>query len=91
MKVVLAYPKIRKRLTWSDEEIDHFIELLRFRAEIVDIQGVDAVIPRDEDDAPGLAAFIASGADYLISGDQDLLELRKDYSIESAVEFCRRL
>lgn len=88
---VLAYPKIRKRIAWSDETIEHFIALLCFRAEIVDIQNTSAVVPRDPDDAPVLAAFIASGADCLVSGDQDLFELRDDYAIETAAEFIRRL
>jgi len=88
---VLAYPKIRKRIAWTDEDIDHFIALLRFRAEIVDIQSIHAVVPRDPDDAPILATFIAAAADCLVSGDQDLLELRDDYAIETAAEFCRRL
>lgn len=88
---MLAYPKIRKRIAWTDEEINNFTSLLRFRAEIADIQGIHAVVPRDKDDAPVLATFIASGADCLVSGDQDLLELRNDYAIETAVEFCCRL
>jgi len=88
---VLTYPKIRKRIAWKDEDIDHFIGLLRFHAEVVDIQDTHAIVPRDPDDAPVLAAFIASGADCLVSGDQDLLELRDDYVIETAVEFSRRL
>jgi len=64
---------------------------LRFRAEIVDIQDTHAVVPRDPDDASVLAAFIASGANYLVTGDQDLLELRNDYAIETATDFARRL
>ncbi len=88
---VLAYPKICKRIDWSDEEIDHFISLLRFNAEIVNIDGVDAVMPRDADDAPVLAALIASDADCLVSGDQDLLTFKEHYSIEGVAEFVRRL
>ncbi len=88
---VLAYPKIRKRIGWSDEEIDHYILLLRFKAEIVNIDGVDAVVPRDADDAPVLAALIASHADCLVSGDQDLLSLKEDYAIETVAEFVLRL
>ncbi|MBL4775959.1 MAG: putative toxin-antitoxin system toxin component, PIN family [Mariprofundus sp.] len=88
---VLAYPKIRKRIGWSDEAIDQFIVLLRFRAELVDIKNIHAVVPRDPDDAPVLAAFIASDADYLVSGDQDLLELQNDYAIETAADFAQRL
>jgi predicted nucleic acid-binding protein len=34
---------------------------------------------RDEDDVPILAAFLASGADYLVTGDKDLLSVgRRD-------------
>jgi len=88
---VLAYPKIRKRIEWSDEEIDHFVSLLRFNAEIVNIEGIDAVVPRDADDAPVLAALIASQADCLVSGDQDLLCLKEQYSIETVAEFVKRL
>jgi len=88
---VLAYPKIRKRIDWTDEDIERFVSLLRFRAQVVDIETTHAVVPRDVDDAPVLAALIASGADILVSGDQDLLALRDDYAIETAAEFCRRL
>ena len=88
---VLAYPKIRKRIAWSDEEIDHFITLLRFKATIVSIEGVDAVVPRDADDAPILAALIASDADCLVSGDQDLLCLNEQYPIETVAQFVKRL
>jgi len=79
---VLAYPKIRKRIAWSDEEIDHFITLLRFKATIVSIEGVDA---------PVLAALIASDADCLVSGDQDLLCLNEQYPIETVAQFVKRL
>jgi len=88
---VLAYPKIRKRIGWSDEEIEQFVSLLRFNAEIVNIDGVDAVVPRDADDTPVLAALIASHADCLVSGDQDLLSLKEHYAIETVAEFVRRL
>ncbi len=88
---VLAYPKIRKRIGWTDDDIEHFVSLLRFRAEIVDIETTRADVPRDADDVPVLAALIASGANILVSGDRDLLELREDYAIETAAEFYRRL
>jgi len=88
---VLAYPEIRKRIDWTDEDIQRFISLLRFRAEVVDIEATHAVVPRDADDAPVLAALIASEADILVSCDEDLLDLRNDYAIETTAEFCRRL
>jgi len=84
---VLAYPKIRKHLAWSDETIEQFVTLLRFQAEIVDIRGIIAIVPHDADDNPILATLIASCADCLVSGDSDLLELRNEYAIETAAEF----
>ena len=88
---VLAYPKIRSRIGWSDVEIDHFVRLLRFRANVVDISGIEAEVPQDADDACVLAALIAGGADCLVTGDQDLLSLRTEYPVESLAEFARRL
>jgi len=75
-------------------EIEHISVLslmLRFRAEVVGIEAAHAVVPHDADDVPVLAALIASDADILVSGDQDLLDLRNDCAIETAAEFCRRL
>jgi predicted nucleic acid-binding protein len=37
---------------------------------------VDIELPRDPKDVPFLAAAIAGRADYLITGDSDLLEAR---------------
>lgn len=34
---VLSYPKISARLGWGKEEIDHFLLLLRFKTDVVDI------------------------------------------------------
>jgi len=49
------------------------------------------VVPRDADDAPVLAALIASHSDCLVSGDQDLLCLKEHYPIETVAEFVKRL
>jgi putative PIN family toxin of toxin-antitoxin system len=88
---VLTYPKIRKILKWDDNQIQGFIRQLCLRIEIVDISGIDAQVPTDPDDTPILASLIASKAEYLVSGDKDLLALLEDYSIETPAEFARRL
>ena len=87
---VLAYPKIRKRLGWGDEEIGNFLLLLRLKAEVVAIEEITAKVPADDDDTPVLAALIAGG-EILVSGDSDLLALRGDYSIITPAEFAQRL
>ena len=87
---VLAYPKIRERLGWGDTVIGNFLLLLRFKAEVVAIEGITAEVPMDHDDTPVLAALIAGG-DLLVSGDGDLLALRNIHPIINPAEFVQRL
>ncbi|TAN79126.1 MAG: putative toxin-antitoxin system toxin component, PIN family [Gallionella sp.] len=87
---VLAYPKIKKRLGWDDEQISRYIGLMRFEAEVVSIGGVEANVPADPNDNPLLASLIASKADWLITGDSDFDELSGQYPIIAPGEFVRR-
>ncbi len=88
---VLKYPKVQKLLRWDEALIQAFIRQLCLRVEIVDLSDVEANVPTDPDDTPILASLIAAKADYLVSGDQDLLSLKHLYPIESPAEFVRRL
>ncbi len=88
---VLAYPRVSKLLRWNREEIQAFIRQLYLRVEIVDISGVAVQVPADPDDSPILASLIAGNADYLVSGDNDLIALREQYPVETPAEFARRL
>ncbi len=91
LKRVLMYPKIAKRLKLSIQEIDNYVEMLSFLANTVDIQHINVNVESDSNDSPILATLIASHADYLITGDQDLLDLKLDYPILTLAEFCRKL
>ncbi len=88
---VLAYPRIRGRTKWTDEDIGRFLEQLYLRAQVIEAPPARGRAVRDPGDAPILAAFIASGADVLVSGDDDLLSLRGRYAIETPAEFVKRL
>jgi putative PIN family toxin of toxin-antitoxin system len=88
---VLSYPKIHRRLRWGQDEIARFLLLLRFKADVVDIAGEKASVPRDPGDDPVLATLLAAGADCLVSGDSDLLALRDRFPIQTPAEFVRRL
>lgn len=88
---VLAYPKINKLLHWDNSRIEEFVRQLLLRAELVDLAEVSVEVPDDPDDASILATLIASRADLLTTGDQDLLALRDQYPIETPAEFLRRL
>ncbi len=87
---VLAYPKIKKRLNWDDEQITRYIALLRFEAELVSIVGVEANVPADPKDNHLLATLIASKSDWLITGDRDFDELSEGQPIITPSEFVRR-
>ena len=72
---VLSYPRIRNRLRWTDEGLSDFIEFFRATAIVVK-PSTKLAIARDPDDDRVLEAAHASHADYIVTGDNDLLELR---------------
>ena len=88
---VLAYPKIKKRLKWDDAKIQHYLDLLVFFAEMVDVSEISEHVEADPKDSPILSALITSNADFLISGDSDLLNLKRNYPILSIIEFLQKL
>ena len=88
---VLAYPKIRRILGWDKPRIERFVRRLYVRVEVVEPDSAAMETPRDPDDAPILGALVAGEADFLVTGDRDLLALRDHYPIETPAEFVRRL
>lgn len=88
---VLAYPKLQKRIGWDAETIVRYLMLLRFEADVVDIHDESAQVPRDPADAMVLRTLLAGGADFLVSGDQDLLALASQYPIITPAEFVSRI
>lgn len=82
------YPKVRRRIPLTDETLHRFVAELRYVTEVVGIDGVAAEVPADRRDDFILATFIASGADYLVSGDSDLTALRNRFAVVTAREFC---
>jgi len=88
---VLGYPKIRKVLKWSPETIGRFLEQLLLRVELAELgEFVDEQL-RDVCDAPILASLVVSKADFLVTGDGDLLALRERFSIVTPAELAVKL
>jgi putative PIN family toxin of toxin-antitoxin system len=72
---VLAYPRIRARLRLKDDEIEVLLAALLSEAEIVPGRLSLPGVTRDPKDDPVVACAVESAAEYIVSGDDDLLTL----------------
>lgn len=84
-------PRLENRHGMSADEIDDLIDILALQAEVVDpAQGVQDTL-RDPKDIPVLGTLIAArdfcDADYLITGDKDLLAAADNYPIMTPAGF----
>ena len=75
---ILFYPKIRKRIQKSDQEISLFLDAITLNSHFVTQQhGYDLLVPEDPDDDIYLIAALEGQARYLVSGDQHLLKIKQ--------------
>lgn len=82
-------PRLNHRLGWSELEIRDFVDSLAFLADLVEpIEFTDPLL-RDVADQPVLGTFLAANADYLVTGDKDLLALSARYRIVTPADFWR--
>ena len=88
---VLAYPKLQKRIQWNADDIARYLMLLRFESDVVSIEQEIAVVPLDSADNIILRTLLAGGADFLVSGDADLLTLSGQYPIITPADFAQRI
>jgi len=89
LRRVLPRLEHRHRLTLA--EIDDLVDVLSIQAEVIEpLPGIEPDL-RDIDDQPVLGTLLAalktSGADYLITGDKDLLALAERYPIIAPAKF----
>jgi len=88
-EVVRSLPRIlRDRL--SPDEIRELVDSLAFIAEVVEPAAVIEAALRDKADLPILGILLAANADYLITGDKDLLALAERYPIVTPAAFWQR-
>lgn len=101
IKVVLSHhilgelarilPRFDHKLHWTPSKYANLIDILTLRAELVDPEALDPKAVRDPADLPVLGTLLASKADYLITGDKDLLTLAEQYpTIISPADFWRK-
>ncbi|MEA2007552.1 MAG: putative toxin-antitoxin system toxin component, PIN family [Chloroflexota bacterium] len=72
---VLSYPRIVDRLRVSDAEVEAILAALLSQAEMVPGKLKLPGVTRDPKDDPVVACAVEGKADYIVSGDQDLLVL----------------
>lgn len=76
---VLSRPSIRRaNPDLTDERVDTLFATIGAHATVVDAVPVVISLPRDPKDEPYINLAIACGADYLISWDNDILDLASD-------------
>jgi hypothetical protein len=78
---VLHYPRIKKASTWTEVEVAELISLLETNAEIQVPGALDLKVVRDPTDDKYIVAAVEGQADYIVSGDKDLLDLGRYQSI----------
>jgi putative PIN family toxin of toxin-antitoxin system len=78
------------RIQMTAAEIRDLADSFMFLADIVEPEGAQNEILRDPADQPVLLTLLASQANYLITGDKDLLALAQYHPIITPAEFCKR-
>ena len=83
------------RLKHTPADLDDFLDTLQLRSEIVQIDAdrlsqASAAGLRDPNDVPILAMLIGAAADFIVTGDKDLLAVAGIYPILTPAVFERR-
>lgn len=88
---IIFYPKIRKYSTWSEQEIQEFLkELLKVSIKAPGKLKLQ-VVKKDPPDDHYIIAAVEKKADYIVSGNKHLLELKEyqEVKIISPAEFLK--
>ena len=84
-------PRLVTRHGLSAAEMDDLVDVLAIQAALIDSLPVADAELRDANDQPVLgsllAACAADGADYLVTGDKDLLALAERFPIVTPAQF----
>ena len=83
-------PRLNHRLKWEPSDFAEFVDILAIEAELVEPEALESDVARDVTDVPVPGTLMAAKADYLITGDEDLLVLADRYSIVRPAEFWRK-
>ena len=79
---VLHYPRLQERYDLPEELIQRFLQLLAQQAILVEREEALSVIERDPSDNRYLECAVAGEAEYIVSGDGHLLDLKEYRGIQ---------
>lgn len=88
-EMVRVLPRL-SRVKMTEAEIRDLADTFLFAAEIVEPASIPAHTLRDRADAPVLGTLLAANAEYLITGDKDLLAVADQYAILTPAAFWAR-
>lgn len=84
-------PRLSHRHGLTSQEIEDLLDILAVQAEILEPHSPDEQLLRDTNDLPVLGTLLAAihsdSANYLITGDKDLLVLADRYPVISPADF----
>ena len=86
-ELLRVLPRLNHRLGWSNSEMRDFVDSLAFLADLVEPEPIADPQLRDAADQPVLGTFLAANANYLVTGDKDLMVLSTVYSIIKPADF----
>ena len=89
-EVSRVLPRLNRRIQWRPEDVADLVDILSLQADLVEPDTPSETELRDVADLPVLGTLLASRADYLLTGDKDLLTLSGRYPILSPAEFWAR-
>lgn len=82
-------PRLADRHKLTAAEIDDLVDTLALQVDLIEPAAPAAEL-RDANDLPIVGTLLASGADYLITGDKDLLAVADRFPIVAPREFWER-
>lgn len=90
-----ALPRLPPLAAWRHIDIDDLVDSMAMLADVIEPSAAVAAearraVLRDEADQPVLTLLKASGAEWLVSGDKDLLAFGESGPIISPTQFAQR-
>lgn len=80
-RVLLEYPRIRKRYHYSDEAVTEYVSLLRVVTQVITPLPKIKPVVRDPNDDMIIACAVKAKAQYIVTRDKDLLDLESYHRI----------